>query len=133
MNDDFFLKLSHRVAPLRISSCITLSLFSYSFRVTNAHFIRVFFFHCLARKLLQVSRSWVCSLHCVRPRTTKIGVIGRSGDFRILETFGQDLAFCITRNNLKFADLTERFSDFVALTPEERAEIFGISITQQVD
>ena len=44
MNDDFFLKLSHRVAPLRISSCITLSLFSYSFRVTNAHFIRVFFF-----------------------------------------------------------------------------------------
>ena len=34
-----------------------------------------------------------CSLHCVPPHTTKIRVVGKSGNFRILVTFGQNLFF----------------------------------------
>ena len=85
--------------------------------MTNAHFIRVlFFFHSF------------CSLHCVPPRTTKIGGVGRSGNFRILETFGQDIFFSrIIQSNLKLEDLTESYSDFIALTSKGRAEVFGNS------
>ena len=63
------------VKPLSSASANKLynSLFSYVFCVTNAHFIKVFFFHSLARKLLHILRSCVrissyrsvcCTMYC---------------------------------------------------------------------
>jgi len=60
----------------------------------------IYVLNSLARKLVHkshpcVKRNFVpvCLLHCVPPPTTKIRVEGRGGNFRILETFGQDVFF----------------------------------------
>ena len=92
------LKLSYGsgVAILRSSCIIFFILLRLSCDQRTLH-QGIYVFHSLERKLLHkslscVKRSFfpVCSLHCVPPSTTKIRVGGRSGNFRILETFGQE-------------------------------------------